>query len=78
MPGEVDADADHRRHRILAGNALRENAGALGLADQHVVGPLEPQAGGARPAACLAIASTVATPASSDSCGDHRRRTGEL
>ena len=47
--------------------AFGQYARTLGLADQDVVGPLQPQAGNPALPAAAAMASTTATPASSES-----------
>ena len=69
MRSQIDADADHDDDlRSCARRlALRQDARALGLADQDIVGPLEPQARRSGAPAAAAIASITATPASSES-----------
>ncbi len=48
VPGQIDAEADDGGYGLLTGpgrdHGLGEDAGALGLADQDVVGPLQAQA----------------------------------
>ena len=76
MPGQIEADADHGDRSLVTRNAFGEDARALGLPDQHIVGPLEPQA---RRRAISRLTDGVhhGNTGEQRELGQHCRRTGQ-